>query len=309
MGAVPDHRSLLVIGDWHLDAPALALAVGSAALYLRGAQLRPLPRPRRTASFLAGLGVVLFSQLGPVAVWSEVLFWPHMVQHLLLTLLAAPLLAAGRPLTTIRAGLPARPRRALVHAARTTRRWRRELGLPHPIVVATLAHVVTLWLWHWPPAYDAAVRVPAIHLVEHVTFLATAVWFWSEVQASVRRAPRTQALVTLCCGLLIAQGAVLGALLAFAGGSLYAVYDGAAGMTALEDQQLAGVLMWVPPGFVYGSLGVRRFASWLRDAEHDRALRERAGVAATAAGIPRGRASGAQVPVGPAGAEAADTDR
>jgi putative membrane protein len=269
-----------VLMDWQLDLPAIAVAGGVTVLYLRGAGLRVargFPRPRRTASFLAGVTVVLLSQLGPAAVWSEVLFWPHMVQHLLLTLVAAPLLAHGVPLTTVRAALPPGPRAVLVGLARTTRRARRDLGAPPPLVLATLAHVAAVWLWHWPLAYDAAVTNPTLHLIEHATFLATAVWFWSEVRATRRRGARTQGLATLCFATMIVQGAVLGALLTFAGRSLYAVYDGGAGLTALEDQQLAGALMWVPPGFVHGTLAVRRFAAWLGSAEHDLAVRERSG--------------------------------
>jgi putative membrane protein len=275
-----------LLTDWQLDLPAIAAAGGIGVLYLRGARQRVergFPRPRRTASFLAGLVVVLFSQLGPAAVWSEVLFWPHMVQHLLLTLVAAPLLAYGVPVTTVRSALPDGPRAALVRLARTTRRLRRRLGAPHPLVLATVTHIAAIWIWHWPVAYDAAVASPALHLIEHATFLATAVWFWSEVRATRRRGKRTEALATACFAAMIAQGAVLGALLTFAGRSLYTVYDGGAGLTALEDQQLAGALMWVPPGFVHGTFAVRRFIAWLRSAERDLAVRERAGSAYPAA--------------------------
>lgn len=266
--------------DWQLDPPTVATAGGVTVLYLRGARrrvARGFPRPRRTASFLAGVAVVLLSQLGPAAVWSEALFWPHMVQHLMLTLIAAPLLAYGVPLTTVRVALPPGPRAALVRFARATRRVRRDLGAPHPLVLATLAHIAATWVWHWPRAYDAAVADPALHLIEHATFLATAVWFWSEVRATRRRGARTQGLATLCFAAMIVQGGVLGALLTFAGRSLYVVYDGGAGLTALEDQQLAGALMWVPPGFVHGTVAVRRFAAWLGSAERDLAVRERAG--------------------------------
>lgn len=268
----------MLVSTWQLDLPALAAAAGATALYLRGARglaARGMARPRATASFVSGIAVVLVSQMGPVAVWSAVLFWPHMVQHLLLTLLAAPLLAYGVPVATIRAGLPTAPRALLVGAARTTRRWRRQLGAPPPLVLATGAHIVATWVWHWPPAYDAAVLSPALHLLEHASFLGTAVWLWSEVRATRRRTRRSQALATACMAALILQGAVLGALLTFAGRSLYGVYDGAAGMSALEDQQLAGMLMWVPPGFVYGGVAVRRFALWLHRAEQDLRARER----------------------------------
>jgi putative membrane protein len=265
---------------WVLDAPAIATVTGLTALYLRGATLRArrgVSRPRRTAAFLCGVVLVLLSQVSPVAAWSEVLLWPHMIQHLVITVVAAPLLALGAPVTTVRIALPSATRHRLALLARRSRRWRRTSGIP-PLVLASVAHVAMLWLWHTPLLYDAAVTNPGLHLLEHASFLASAVWFWSEVWATARRSRRVQALATLCLGAMIVQGGVLGALLTFAGRSLFAVYDGAGGLTALEDQQLAGALMWVPPGFVYASVAVRRFIGWLRVAESDlrrRDLRER----------------------------------
>lgn len=256
---------------WVLDAPALAVVGGLTALYLRGATARArrgVARPRRTAAFLGGAAIVLLSQVSPVAAWSEVLLWPHMVQHLAITLVAAPLLALGAPVTTVRVALPAGPRHRLALLARRSRRWRRATRVP-PLVLAVIAHIVLLWLWHIPALYDAAVTNAGIHLLEHATFLASAVWFWSEVWATARRSRRVQALATLCLAAMIVQGGVLGALLTFAGRSLFTVYDGAGGLTAIEDQQFAGALMWVPPGFVYATVAVRRFIGWLRVVETD----------------------------------------
>jgi putative membrane protein len=261
---------------WVLDLPALAMVAGLSVLYLRGAGARArrgMARPRRTAAFLTGAAVVLLAQVSPVAAWSEVLLWPHMVQHLMFTIVAAPLLAFGAPVTTVRIALSPAPRRALARAARRTRRWRRTVGVP-PLLLATAAQVLSLWLWHTPFVYDAAVGNLGLHLLEHATFLGSAVWFWSEIWATARRNHRVQALATVCLGATIAQGAVLGALLSFAGRSLFTVYDGAGGMTALQDQQLAGGLMWVPPGFVYGPIAIRRFIRWLRMAETDLRRRE-----------------------------------
>lgn len=266
--------------SWVFDPPAVAALSGVVALYLRGAATRSrrgAGRPGRTSAFLIGAVVLLLGQVSPLAVWSDALLWPHMVQHLAITVVAGPLLAFGAPVTTVRLALGPGSRRALARIARRTRRWRRRTGLP-PLVLAVMTHVALIWLWHVPAVYDAAVTSPNLHLVEHASFLGGAVWFWSEVWATARRSRPTQALATLLLGAMIVQGGVLGALLTFANRSLYAVYDGAAGLTALEDQQLAGALMWVIPGFVYATMAVRRFLGWIRMAESDlrrRELRER----------------------------------
>jgi putative membrane protein len=262
---------------WMLDLPAIFMVSGLTALYLRGAGTRArrgVARPRRTAAFLTGAVIVLLGQVSPVAAWSEVMLWPHMIQHLAITLVAAPLLALGAPVTTVRVALPPAARHRLALLARRSRRWRRTTGVP-PLVLAATAHIALLWIWHLPMLYDAAVSNAGIHLLEHATFLASAVWFWSEVWATARRSRRVQALATLCLAAMIVQGGVLGALLTFAGRSLFSVYDGAGGLSALEDQQLAGALMWVPPGFVYATVAVRRFIGWLRVVETDLRRRER----------------------------------
>jgi cytochrome c oxidase assembly factor CtaG len=262
---------------WTTDLPAIAGLAGVTAAYLRGYGRRRAAgtaRPRRLATFLTGVAVTLLSVTSPVATVGGQLLWAHMVQHLSLTVVAAPLLALGAPIATIRQGLPPGPRHAVARGARRSRRLRRRIGDPPALVVATAVHIVVLWVWHAPGLYDAAVTVDAIHGLEHVLFLSTAVWVWSEVVATARRSRRFQALATLCLGALIAQGGVLGALLTFAGRSVYAVYTGGGGLSALEDQQLGGALMWVPPGFVYAVVAVRRFAAWIDTAERDLATRE-----------------------------------
>jgi putative membrane protein len=259
---------------WVLDLPGVAVVAGALVLYLRGQQqlaAQAQRRPRRTAAFVAGCGVVLIALVTPVAGWSGHLLWVHMVQHLLLVIVAAPLLALGRPIAAVRRALPPAGRSLLARWTRAARRGRRRIGNPHPLVLATAAHVGALWAWHAPAAYDLAVHNAGVHLLEHATFLGTAVWFWSEVIASARR--NAQALATLCLGALIVQGGVLGALLTFAGASIYAAYDGAAGFTAVQDQEFAGALMWVPPGLLYAAVAIRQFVAWM--GATDAAVRQR----------------------------------
>ncbi|MEX1163050.1 MAG: cytochrome c oxidase assembly protein [Nitriliruptor sp.] len=261
------------------DPAALAALAGVTAWYLLGQARRRratgASQPRRTASFLVGVAVTIVAVAGPIAGWSAHLLWVHMVQHLLLTVVAAPLFAFGSPVSTLRLGLSPSTRSTVAGWSRRSRRLRRRLGDPPLLVVATVVHIALTWLWHAPWLYDLAVRNAAVHALEHVAFLGSAVWVWTEIVATARRNRRTQALATLCLAALIATGGVLGALLTFAGRSVYDVYTGAGGMTALEDQQFAGALMWVPPSFVYAIVALRRFKSWIDRAEQELRARER----------------------------------
>ena len=262
---------------WVVDLPALAFMGGAVTLYVRGAARRRelgRARPRASGAFAAGCAVVVLAQVSPGGAWSGELLWVHMVQHLLLVVVAAPLIASGSTAATIRLALPPRVRHAVARATRAAKRIGRRVSSPPPVVLATIAHVTALWAWHAPPLYDSAATSAAAHLLEHATFLGTAVWLWSTLVATARRTVRVQAVATVCLGVLIAQGGVLGALLAFAGRSVYATYDGVAGLSALEDQQFAGALMWVPPSFVYATVAVRRFMAWLEGSERDLARRE-----------------------------------
>jgi putative membrane protein len=276
---------------WHtafvLDAPAVSALAGTTALFLRGQHQRALhgrARPERTAAFLGGVAVVLVALLSPVAAYSEVLLWAHMVQHLLLVVVAAPLLALAAPVTTIRLALPPGARHALARTQRASRRARRRLGDPHPVLLAAGVHVAITWSWHAPVLYDLAVANAGVHLLEHAAFLASAVWLWSEVVATARKDRTSQALATLALGAVMVTGGVLGALLVFADRSLYGVYDGFGPFAAIEDQELAGALMWVLPSFVYAVVAIRRFIAWFeatdvelrRREQRDRARERRA---------------------------------
>lgn len=282
MDAAPWWSRLAV--DW----AAVAGLVGVTLWYLRGAAVRRAggrSNPRRTASFLAGVAVTLVAVAGPLPGWSDALLWVHMIQHLLLTVVAAPLLALGSPVSTLRLALSPTSRGRLAGWSRTTRGWRRSIGDPPPLVIATVVHIVVTWVWHAPWLYDLAVRSAAVHALEHTAFLGTAVWVWIEIVATARRSRRAQALATLCLAALIVTGGVLGALLTFSSRSVYEVYVGVGGLTSLEDQQLAGALMWVPPSFVYAVVALRRFTSWLDSSERE--LRAREARARAVAGRPR----------------------
>jgi putative membrane protein len=254
--------------------PGVLAALGLAGLGYAGAvairwrRHHRLPvRRRHVAGFTAGLAVLAVALASPLDALAAQRFAPHMVQHLLLMLVAAPLVVSGRPSTVILAAVPPGRRRVL-HRATSTRGWRAVAAvLAHPIVVWALGTAV-LWAWHLPALYELALRNDAVHAAEHATFLGTAALFWGLViGAGRRRSPIGRPVALALTFATALASSALGAALTFAAAPLYplqAARAAAAGVSPLEDQQLAGVLMWVPPGFIYlvtmATLLVRWFA-------------------------------------------------
>jgi putative membrane protein len=167
----------------------------------------------------------------------------HMVQHLLLVLVAAPLLVAGRPVRLERPGLRI---------------------VTHPVVALTLS-VGGFWVWHLPRLYDAALTHIPLHVVEHGVFLGGGLLFWAIV---LDPGPRRRLGLGATCAFVFAAMLVniwLSAGLTFSSRPLYAAYQGSA--QALSDQQLAGVIMWVPADIVYFVTLLALFRRLLHDVE------------------------------------------
>ncbi|HVW33277.1 MAG TPA: cytochrome c oxidase assembly protein [Acidimicrobiia bacterium] len=205
---------------------------------------------RRSAYFLAGLAVVAVALSPPLDAAAGRHLSVHRVQHLLLMLAAAPLLVAARPVAWLMESLPvgvrARVGRTLHHPAG---RAGRRLGT-QPVVVLSLA-VGGFWAWHLPRAYDAALGHPVVHMLEHATFLAGSFLFWAIV---LDPGPRRRLSLGATCGFVFAAMLVniwLAAVLAFATTPMYPTYIGHDAAAALSDQQLAGVIMWLPADVVY----------------------------------------------------------
>jgi cytochrome c oxidase assembly factor CtaG len=235
---------------------------------------------RRTASFVAGLAVVAVAVAPPLEAAAGRRLSVHMTQHLLLVLLAAPLLARARPGTVL---LEALPRAARARVGRTLHRplWHAlRRAATNPVLVLTLS-VGGFWAWHLPRLYEAALRNSAVHILEHATFLGGAVLFWSIV---FDPGPRRRLSLGATCGFVFAAMLTniwLAAGLAFASTPLYVPYQGAGAARALADQQLAGVIMWLPADIVYFVTLGMLFRRLLRDVEGRVRRRE----AAAAAGL------------------------
>ena len=241
-------------------APGVVLPIAAAgvACYVGQRRLRQRSRGRVPASWrircqAAGVATLAIALLSPVDPVGESLFAGHMVQHLLLTLIAAPLLVLGDVGTMMLWSLPVQGRRAagavLRHPA-VRAAWR---ALTQP-VAAWMLHAAALILWHIPAPYELAVRNDAVHALEHASFLATAILFWWVVAAprARQRLSFGPALFYLFTAATISG--IIGALITVASNPWYLVHARTAaawGLTALEDQQIAGLIMWVPASVVY----------------------------------------------------------
>jgi putative membrane protein len=281
-GRAPQPHDLWTV--WSAE-PLVLLGLGLGAwVYARGVETlwrrAGVGRGIRRGQVLAyagGLCTLALALLTPVDTVGGALFSVHMVQHLLLVGVAAPLLVLGAPLLGAVWALPRGGRRVLAHA------WRR-VGplrtLAHALASpasAWLLHAAALWAWHVPSLYDAAVESEWVHTLEHLSFLGTALLFWGVVLHPAGQLRHVQGVGVLYVFTFAMQSGILGALLTFSERPWYAAHLGttrAWGVTPLEDQQLAGVVMWAPGGLIYLLVLGALFMEWLQAAERRVRLRE-----------------------------------
>ncbi|HEY8695176.1 MAG TPA: cytochrome c oxidase assembly protein [Chloroflexota bacterium] len=252
-----------ILTKWAFDPTVIVGLLVSIAvywLYTRGPRAEPDAEPRRTDARFAGTIVLTFLALeSPLDFLADrYLFSVHMVQHLVLLLGVAPLLALSLP-------------PALIHDGWRLPSWLRRAATQPAIVF--VAFVGDLWAWHAPPLYEATLHSEWTHVLEHLSFIATAALFWWIAFDAVGPMP-----VLARMGYVFVAGipnTLLGALITFAPGVLYPSYQLALeqpglghaleaqyGVTVLGDQELGGLLMWVPGGFVYLLVIVAIFISW-----------------------------------------------
>jgi cytochrome c oxidase assembly factor CtaG len=187
-------------------------------------------------------------------------FTAHMIEHELLMLVAAPLLAWSRPLSVMIWSFPAAGRRGIGALGRILSCPYR--GLTHP-VTATLVQAAALWLWHAPALFDLALSSNVWHVVQHLCFLISALLFWSAM-FDRRHGVGVTAVCLFATSLI--SGA-LGAVMAVSQSPWYGPYAALGmtpyGLSPAEDQQLAGVLMWAPGGVVHAAAALALLAPYL----------------------------------------------
>jgi putative membrane protein len=256
---------------WSLEPWVLVCLALSAALYARGLA-RLLPKSvqgraqlrRRALYFCIGWVALLVALVSPLDALGSSLFSAHMLQHELMMIVAAPLLVLGRPFGPWTWALPAPWRRS---TATVTHHWLVKAvwgALTYPLL-AWLLHAIVLWLWHAPLLFEAALHSNSIHTWQHVSFLGSALLFWWAVLGDGSARPgRGHAMLYIFT--TMAHTGALGALLTWSDLVWYPSYIGtgeAFGLAALEDQQLGGLIMWVPGGLAYLIAGLALAASWL----------------------------------------------
>ena len=220
---------------------------------------------RQWMSFVGAVLVLVLALTSPLDALSDSLFSAHMVQHLILILAAAPLLVAGDFQLALLWTLPRRQAQTVGSGFNQSRRS----VLTHPIFVWIL-FTVSMWLWHAPLLFQAALRNEWIHALEHLTILITAMLFWWVLLKRTRPDHIHYAITVPFLFLTVLQSGILGALMTFTSQpwySYYAVHALPWGLTSLQDQQLAGLMMWMPGGAVFTLLTIGYFAAWLRALE------------------------------------------
>lgn len=247
---------LIVSGTWY--------ALGVRALWRRAGVGHGVRR-WQAACFGAGLATLAIALLSPLDALAEALFSAHMVQHLLLLAVAAPLLALGEPLLPAMWALPERWRHGLGRWWRASPAAQRVVrGATDPLGV-WLAQLAVLWFWHLPGPYLAALRDERLHALEHLAFLGTAFAFWWVVVQPIGRRRLAYGGAVVYLALSMMQSGALGAILAFARTPWYPAHAAGAAawhLTLLEDQQLAGLIMSVPMSFVYIGAALVLAARW-----------------------------------------------
>jgi putative membrane protein len=259
---------------WNTQWPVVALIALSAALYAVGHRRYVRSAPRRaghrgrSAAWWAGWTALVVSLLSPLDALGARLFSAHMVQHELMMLVAAPLMVLGRPMSMFAWSVP---RSWALRVASSMRHpaWRATWHFLTIPLAAWAIHAMALWIWHAPPLFEAGLAHPAVHDLQHATFFASALLFWWTLVG--RRVRADSALYVLTTML---HTGVLGMLLTFATEPWYPSYLSttlAWGLTPLEDQQLGGLIMWIPSGALLLGIALLLGAQWLeprRDAVH-----------------------------------------
>lgn len=273
-------RDLVV--TWGLEPIVIASLAITGWMYFRG--LRRLWRNSASGRrirkweawcFACGWLTLFVALVSPLHPLGSVLFSAHMTQHELLMLVAAPLLVLSRPLIAGLWSLPFELRRKIGNSVKA--RWPQGTWrtITNPLV-AWVIHAVALWVWHAPFLFEATLESELVHTLQHSCFLFSALLFWWALIHGRRGLMGYGAAVLYVFTTSIHSG-VLGALITFTTTIWYPAYSTSTaswGLTPLEDQQLGGLIMWIPAGTVYVIAGLALFAGWLRESERNVARRE-----------------------------------
>lgn len=263
---------------WEFDPVVLVLLVVSALMYIVGVRRLWNAGPRGLRAWniwcyaLGWLSLVV-ALVSPLHEMGSVLFSAHMTQHELLMIVAAPLLVLGRPLVPYLWSLPKSLRRSVASFVRS-RSWQAAWRVISAPIAAWALHAAALWAWHIPALFQAATENETVHALQHFSFLGSALLFtWSLLRTS--NGKRQYGAAVAYVFTTAVHTSLLGALLTFSTRVWYPLYTStteAWGYTPLEDQQLGGLIMWVPAGVIYTIAGLAFFAAWISQSSEGAAM-------------------------------------
>jgi putative membrane protein len=263
-----------MFGIWTYDPWILIPLYTSAFLYLFGTYRlwRRAGHGRgvrrwQVACFWTGWTMLALALTSPLHWLGERLFLAHMVEHEVLMVIAAPLLAVARPFGAFLWALPTPWRQYVGRVGRheaVAAPWR---VLRDPFA-ATLLHAVALWAWHAPALYTTVLTSLPMHRLQHASFFFSAVLFWWTLFYGPGR-QRSYGIAVSCLFLTSLHSAILGILLTLSRQPWYpqqSDFASICGLTPMEDQQLAGLIMWVPPGLIYLGAALYFAGRWISNA-------------------------------------------
>jgi putative membrane protein len=227
-------------------------------------------------AFVGGWISLFIALVSPLHPWGEVLFSAHMTQHEILMLVAAPLFVLSRPFIAALWAMPRAWRKTTNGFVRTKSLQSTWHFLTNPFA-SWLIHAIALWTWHIPFLFQATLKSDVVHTLQHASFFLSALLFWYAIMASPR------GIVSYGAGVLYlfttsVHSGLLGVFLTLTSKVWYPVYEKSTaswGLTPIEDQQLGGLIMWIPAGIVYIIAGLFMFAGWLRESEKRVLLQEK----------------------------------
>jgi putative copper resistance protein D len=268
-GVLPGFTPIRLITGWAFEPVPLALIVVAGVVYWSG--LRRVERTgkgpewpaSRTGSFAGGLGATAVALLSPIDTYEAVSFSTHMVQHILLMMVAAPLFALGAPVTlALRASHPGTRRRVLLPILHS----RAVAVLTHPLVAFVL-FVTVQYVTHFTGFYEAALKSTAVHDLEHVLYLVTALLFWWPV-VGLDPAPRKLSHPARLLYLVAAMPMEAFLSVALLSARPYAAYAALpapwGGAAAVADQSNAAAFMWIAGDLTMLIAALLAAGAWLR---------------------------------------------
>jgi putative membrane protein len=255
------------LAGWSIQPPLAYVTVAGLLYWLGGRSRRSGAEPLRTAAFIGGLATIVLALDSPIDGAADKLFWVHMLQHVLLLTVAPPLILLGRPWPRMWRALPLGFRTRVGRGLAKARFAAPLRGLARPVPAWILFNGCIV-AWHLPGLYNATLTSDPIHQLEHATFFFTGLLFWARVIDPGPLRPRLEWPIRIAyvAGAMIV-GFGLALTLVLAPEPLYAHYAALVhrpgGLTALDDQQIAGGMMWVPGSISYTVAALIGFYRWL----------------------------------------------